>query len=54
MKDIIAKQAIQLTIMDAIENGHCDKNELIEYMKSETFQSSAIKYKEMLQAEFIE
>ena len=32
--------AIQMVIMDAIEKGHTNANELIEYMKSEVFEKA--------------
>ena len=32
--------AIQMVIMDAIEKGHTNANELIEYMKSEVFENA--------------
>lgn len=36
--------AMQLTIMDAMEKGHTNKDELILYMESETFKSSVKNY----------
>ena len=39
--------AIQMVIMDAMEKGHTDKNQLIEYMKSETFKNAVNNYLSM-------
>ena len=39
--------AIQMVIMDAIEKGHTNKNELVEYMKSEVFESAVKNYLQM-------
>lgn len=36
--------AIQMVIMDAIENGHTNPDELCEYMKSETFENAVKSY----------
>ena len=36
--------AIQLTVMDAIEKGHTNADELIEYMKTETFGKAVKTY----------
>jgi hypothetical protein len=36
--------AIQMVIMDAIEKGHTNANELIEYMKSEVFEKAVKNY----------
>ena len=36
--------AIQIVIMDAIEKGHTNANELIEYMKSEVFEKAVKNY----------
>jgi hypothetical protein len=36
--------AIQMVIMDAIEKGHTNSNELIEYMKSEVFENAVKNY----------
>ena len=36
--------AIQMVIMDAIEKGHTNSNELIEYMKSEVFEKAVKNY----------
>lgn len=40
--------AIQMVIMDAIEKGHTNSNELIDYMKSETFEFAVKNYLELL------
>ena len=39
--------AIQMVIMDAIEKGHTNKNELIDYMKSEVFETAVRNYLSM-------
>ncbi len=36
--------AIQMVIMDAIEKGHTNANELIDYMKSEVFETAVKNY----------
>ena len=36
--------AVQMVIMDAIEKGHTNASELIEYMKSEVFQKAVKNY----------
>lgn len=36
--------AIQLVIMDAIEKGHTNANELVEYMKSLVFKNAVKSY----------
>jgi hypothetical protein len=36
--------AIQMVIMDAIEKGHTNTNELIQYMKSEVFETAVKNY----------
>ena len=43
-KETKAKTAIQIAIMDAIENGHTNANKLVEYMKSEVFKKSVKTY----------
>jgi hypothetical protein len=40
--------AIQLVIMDAIEKGHINKNDLIEFMKSEVFEKAVKNYVKLL------
>lgn len=42
------KLAVKMTILDAIEKGHTDKDELIAYMSSETFKKAADNYIELL------
>jgi Ca2+-binding EF-hand superfamily protein len=42
------KTAMEMTIMDAMEKGHTDKNNLIEYMKSFPFEQSAKRYFDMI------
>ena len=36
--------AMQMVIMDAMEKGHTNKDELIAYMASETFQNAVMGY----------
>ena len=36
--------AIQMVIMDAIEKGHTNSNELVKYMKSEVFTKAVQSY----------
>ena len=36
--------AIQMVIMDAIEKGHTNTNELIDYMKSNVFEKAVKNY----------
>ena len=52
MEKILLEKAGQMAIMDAIEKGHTDKDQLIEYMASDVFKESAKRYYEMLNAEF--
>jgi len=40
--------AMQMVIIDAIENGHTNKLELIDYMKSEVFESAVSRYMSMI------
>lgn len=40
--------AIQMVIMDAIEKGHTDTQELIYYMQSEVFEKAVKNYVELL------
>lgn len=40
--------AVQMVIMDAIEKGHTNSNELIAYMQSDVFATAAKSYFEML------
>lgn len=52
METILTEKAMQLVIMDAISNGHTDKDAMIEYMASETFKKSVKCYVDMFKAEF--
>jgi len=47
-----AKAAIKLTLLDAIEKGHTNREELIEFMKSKTFKASAKRYAKLFEEEF--
>ena len=40
--------AMQMVIMAAIEKGHTDKAQLIEYMQSETFEKAVLNYVAMI------
>lgn len=40
--------AIQMVIMDAIEKGHTNASQLIEYMKSDVFEKAVANYVSML------
>ena len=40
--------AVQMVIMDAIEKGHTNTNELIEYMKSDVFEKAVKNYLTLL------
>ena len=44
--------AAETVIFDAIEKGHTNKNDLIEYMKSETFNNSVKNYADLMEKEF--
>ena len=44
--------AIQFVIMDAIQKGHTNKAELIEYMKSDVFTKAVANYKAMIADKF--
>ena len=52
MKNTILEKAGQMAIMDAIEKGHTDKDQLIEYMASKTFKKSVLNYIDMMTKEF--
>ena len=39
-----AQAAVQMVIMDAIEKGHTNSNELIQYMKSDVFEKAVKAY----------
>lgn len=49
-KQAKAEIAIQLVIMDAIEKGHTDTAEIVEYMKSETFFKSVAEYISLMES----
>lgn len=36
--------AVQMVIMDAIEKGHTNTNELVAYMKSQVFEKAVTEY----------
>ena len=42
--ELATEKAIQMVIMDAIEKGHTDKNELTAYMQSEVFAKAVQNY----------
>ena len=42
--ELATEKAIQMVIMDAIEKGHTDKNELMAYMQSEVFANAVQNY----------
>lgn len=42
--ELATEKAIQMVIMDAIEKGHTDKNELVAYMQSEVFENAVQNY----------
>ena len=42
--ELATEKAIQVVIMDAIEKGHTDKNELMAYMQSEVFANAVKNY----------
>jgi hypothetical protein len=52
MKELFTKKAIELVIMDAIEKGHTEKNELMEYMKSAEFNRAVSNYVSMFESDF--
>ena len=39
--------AVKMVILDAIEKGHTNTNDLIEYMSSKTFENAVNNYKLM-------
>jgi len=45
-------KAMQLVIMDAISNGHTDKDAMIEYMASQAFKTAVKYYVDMFKSEF--
>ena len=40
--------AVKMVIMDAMAKGHTDKNELIAYMQSETFEKAVKVYIDLM------
>lgn len=44
----ITESAIKMTILDAIEKGHTNPAELIDYMQSETFKAAVQRWIELL------
>jgi hypothetical protein len=47
-----AQIASQMVIMDAIEKGYTNKDEILQYMKSETFAEAVRSYVILLEKEF--
>jgi len=43
-KETKITMAIQLVVMDAMEKGHTDTDELIEYMKTDVFHKAVKNY----------
>jgi len=52
METILTEKAMQLVIMDAISNGHTDKDAMIEYMASQAFKTAVKSYIDIFKAEF--
>jgi len=48
MEKAILTKAVEMTILDAIEKGHTNSAELIEYMKSATFEKAVKNYVELI------
>ena len=48
-KKMKIKLAMQLTINDAIDNGHTDIKELVKYVKSEVFENSVKAYLKLIE-----
>ena len=42
--------AAQFVIMDAIEKGHTDMSEMMEYMKTEIFRNAVFSYMDLMEA----
>ena len=38
--ETVTEMAVETVIMDAIQKGHTNKNELVEYMKTDVFEKS--------------
>lgn len=43
-----AEAAVQMVIMDAMAKGHTDKNDIIAYMQSETFENAVKRYIDLM------
>jgi hypothetical protein len=43
-----AQIAIQLVIMDAINKGHTEQGQILEYMKSEIFENAVKRYMKLM------
>ena len=43
-KETKTEVAMKMVIMDAIEKGHTNKNDLVDYMKSEVFEKAVRNY----------
>ena len=43
-KETKTEVAMKMVLMDAIEKGHTNQNDLIEYMKSEVFETAVRNY----------
>jgi len=52
MNELFTKKAIELVIMDAIERGHTNKDDLIKYMDSDVFKDGVANYASMLEQRF--
>ena len=52
MDKIIIEKASQMAIMDAMENGHTEKKELIEYMNSKNYSNAVTRYINLFNLEF--
>lgn len=48
----ILMKAIEMTVLDAIENGADNPEQIAKYMETETFDNSVQRYKEMIEKEF--
>ena len=48
----ITEKAIQFVIMDAIEKGYTNMNELKSYMKTDVFFKAVSSYKTLIEKEF--
>lgn len=52
MKELFTQKAMELVIMDAIEAGHVNKDDLIKYMGSDAFKGQVNRYVSMFEQEF--